>query len=234
MHTKRIKPYVFANERRAVGLTQKAAAHHLGVSLRTIRNWESGVYRVPESAFQVLRAMREGFRPSGGAFGRGTAAHGHAVRFGALRGRKRRNKAENAPHAPPSTKTENGAAATVDGDGVKEVSAGRAAERRKGRASALSLASSGNRVLKFTGGVMDSFQTTHRANEQISSHDYLGSMSIGRCTDSVPPVKTGNHLTETGQKKVRDFKDLQTQGLSLTSPLRLEFAHLGNASGGES
>lgn len=222
MHTKKIKPYVFVNERRAVGLTQEAAAHHLGVSLRTVRNWESGVYRVPESAFQLLRAMRDGFRPSGGAFGRGTAAHGYAIRFGALRGQRPRNKAESARQAPASTDTENGAAATVDGEGAKQVTIGKGSERRQRAAPALKVASFQGKVLQLAGEVVTKSQTTHRANEHFSTHDL------------VPPAKAGNHLTEKGQKKVRDFKDLQSQGLSLTSPLRLESAHLGDAHGGES
>lgn len=48
-------PERFHAERMAAGLTQKAAAEYLGVSLRSIRNWEKGCNRVPYPAFKLVR-----------------------------------------------------------------------------------------------------------------------------------------------------------------------------------
>ena len=49
----------FYVERRTAGLTQQEAAAYLGVSLRTLRNWERGKYSIPYPAFKLLR-MRAG------------------------------------------------------------------------------------------------------------------------------------------------------------------------------
>jgi transcriptional regulator with XRE-family HTH domain len=66
--TKRIKPrprcaWVYREgfylERRTAGLTQHEAAAYLGVSVRTLRNWELGKYSIPYPAFKLLR-MRAG------------------------------------------------------------------------------------------------------------------------------------------------------------------------------
>ena len=66
--TRRIKPRPrcahvdregFYLERRTAGLTQQEAAAYLGVSLRTLRNWERGKFSIPYPAFKLLR-MRAG------------------------------------------------------------------------------------------------------------------------------------------------------------------------------
>lgn len=49
----------FHLERRAAGLTQAEAARFLGVTVRTIRNWEKGAARIPYPAFKLVR-MRAG------------------------------------------------------------------------------------------------------------------------------------------------------------------------------
>jgi transcriptional regulator with XRE-family HTH domain len=49
----------FHHERRAAGLTQREAAQYLGVTERTIRNWEKGAVRIPYPAFRLIR-MRAG------------------------------------------------------------------------------------------------------------------------------------------------------------------------------
>lgn len=49
----------FHLERRTAGLSQQEAAAYLGVSLRTLRNWERGKYSIPYPAFKLLR-MRAG------------------------------------------------------------------------------------------------------------------------------------------------------------------------------
>lgn len=49
----------FHLERRTAGLTQKETAAYLGVTVRTIRNWETGVARIPYPAFKLIR-MRAG------------------------------------------------------------------------------------------------------------------------------------------------------------------------------
>lgn len=48
-------PEQFHLERLTAGLTQKQAAEYLGVSLRTVRNWERGVNRIPYPAFRLVR-----------------------------------------------------------------------------------------------------------------------------------------------------------------------------------
>lgn len=48
-------PEQFHVERMTAGLTQKQAAEYLGVSVRSIRNWESGCNRVPYPAFKLVR-----------------------------------------------------------------------------------------------------------------------------------------------------------------------------------
>jgi transcriptional regulator with XRE-family HTH domain len=49
----------FYLERRTAGLTQREAAAYLGVSLRTLRNWERGTFSIPYPAFKLVR-MRAG------------------------------------------------------------------------------------------------------------------------------------------------------------------------------
>lgn len=49
----------FYLERRTAGLTRKDAAHFLGVTVRTLRNWENGANRIPYPAFRLIR-MRAG------------------------------------------------------------------------------------------------------------------------------------------------------------------------------
>ena len=48
-------PEQFRIERKTAGLTQRKAADYLGVSLRTVRNWETGANRVPFPAFKLIR-----------------------------------------------------------------------------------------------------------------------------------------------------------------------------------
>lgn len=48
-------PARFHVERMTAGLTQKQAAEYLGVSVRTVRNWETGCNRVPFPAFKLIR-----------------------------------------------------------------------------------------------------------------------------------------------------------------------------------
>ena len=42
-------------ERMTAGLTQKQAAEYLGVSVRSVRNWETGCNRIPYPAFKLVR-----------------------------------------------------------------------------------------------------------------------------------------------------------------------------------
>lgn len=49
----------FHLERRTAGLSQKETAAFLGVTERTLRNWENGSHRIPYPAFRLLR-MRAG------------------------------------------------------------------------------------------------------------------------------------------------------------------------------
>lgn len=48
-------PAQFHIERKTAGLTQVQAAEYLGVSLRTVRNWETGANRIPFPAFKLVR-----------------------------------------------------------------------------------------------------------------------------------------------------------------------------------
>ena len=48
-------PEQFTLERKTAGLTQPQAAAYLGVSLRTIKNWEGGSNRIPYPAFKLIR-----------------------------------------------------------------------------------------------------------------------------------------------------------------------------------
>lgn len=48
-------PERFYVERVTAGLTQQQAAEYLGVSVRTMRNWESGCNRIPYPAFKLIR-----------------------------------------------------------------------------------------------------------------------------------------------------------------------------------
>lgn len=48
-------PERFHLERMAAGLTQKQAAEYLGVSVRSVRNWETGANRIPYPAFKLVR-----------------------------------------------------------------------------------------------------------------------------------------------------------------------------------
>ena len=52
-------PERFHVERLSAGLTQQQAAEYLGVSVRTMRNWETGCNRIPYPAFKLIR-MRAG------------------------------------------------------------------------------------------------------------------------------------------------------------------------------
>jgi DNA-binding transcriptional regulator YiaG len=52
-------PERFHVERMTAGLTQVQAAEYLGVSVRTMRNWETGCNRIPYPAFKLVR-MRAG------------------------------------------------------------------------------------------------------------------------------------------------------------------------------
>lgn len=52
-------PARFYVDRVAAGLTQEQAADYLGVSVRTMRNWETGSNRIPYPAFKLIR-MRAG------------------------------------------------------------------------------------------------------------------------------------------------------------------------------
>jgi transcriptional regulator with XRE-family HTH domain len=50
----------FCIERFTAGFTRLQAADYLGVSIRTIRNWESGKNRIPYPAFKLLRMRAKG------------------------------------------------------------------------------------------------------------------------------------------------------------------------------
>lgn len=52
-------PERFYAYRMSAGLTQAQAAQYLGVSVRTMRNWETGCNRIPYPAFKLIR-MRAG------------------------------------------------------------------------------------------------------------------------------------------------------------------------------
>jgi DNA-binding transcriptional regulator YiaG len=53
-------PERFHVERLTAGLTQKQAAEYLGVSLRTVRNWEHGANRIPYPDFRLVRMRARG------------------------------------------------------------------------------------------------------------------------------------------------------------------------------
>jgi DNA-binding transcriptional regulator YiaG len=48
-------PAQFHVERMTAGMTQKQAAEYLGVSVRSVRNWETGANRIPYPAFKLVR-----------------------------------------------------------------------------------------------------------------------------------------------------------------------------------
>ena len=48
-------PERFYLERVTAGMTQVQAAEYLGVSVRTVRNWETGCNRIPFPAFKLVR-----------------------------------------------------------------------------------------------------------------------------------------------------------------------------------
>lgn len=52
-------PERFYVERMTAGLTQDQACEYLGVTRRTLYNWEKGINRIPYPAFKLLR-MRAG------------------------------------------------------------------------------------------------------------------------------------------------------------------------------
>ncbi|HUW29336.1 MAG TPA: VC1465 family Xer recombination activation factor [Sulfuriferula sp.] len=69
----------FYLERRTAGLTRKEAAAFLGVTVRTIRNWENGSSRIPYPAFKLIRMRAGGVVQAPGwegwRFGRGGALY---------------------------------------------------------------------------------------------------------------------------------------------------------------
>lgn len=54
-HSPWADPEQFRLERLTAGLTQTKAAEYLGVSLRSVRNWETGCNRIPYPAFKLVR-----------------------------------------------------------------------------------------------------------------------------------------------------------------------------------
>lgn len=58
-----INPEQFSRQRRAALLSPKACSDVLGVSERTIRNWEKGRAAIPYSAFKLLRILTGGELP---------------------------------------------------------------------------------------------------------------------------------------------------------------------------
>ncbi len=54
-HFRWADPERFHIERMTAGMTQKQAAEYLGVSVRTMRNWETGANRIPYPAFKLVR-----------------------------------------------------------------------------------------------------------------------------------------------------------------------------------
>lgn len=74
-----VEPESFYVVRRTAGLSRKEAAAYLGVSLRTIRNWENGTYRIPYPAFKLVRMRAGGIVQAPGwdgwSFGRGGALY---------------------------------------------------------------------------------------------------------------------------------------------------------------
>ena len=69
----------FYHERRTAGLTRNEAAAFLGVTVRTIRNWENGAARIPYPAFKLIRMRAGGIVQAPGwegwRFGRGGALY---------------------------------------------------------------------------------------------------------------------------------------------------------------
>lgn len=53
-----IDPERFRRNRLSSGLSSEEAASELGVSERTVRNWESGRVPIPYAAFRLLRVLR--------------------------------------------------------------------------------------------------------------------------------------------------------------------------------
>lgn len=58
-----LTPERFWRARHVARLTQPQAAELLGVSLRTVRNWESGRTRIPYAAYKLMRVLRGGEIP---------------------------------------------------------------------------------------------------------------------------------------------------------------------------
>ncbi|PKO73321.1 MAG: XRE family transcriptional regulator [Betaproteobacteria bacterium HGW-Betaproteobacteria-17] len=54
-----VDPEQFYRERVTAGLSQKQACEYLGVTRRTMNNWETGRSRIPYPAFKLIR-MRAG------------------------------------------------------------------------------------------------------------------------------------------------------------------------------
>lgn len=69
----------FYVERRTASLSRKEAAAYLGVTVRTIRNWENGSCRIPYPAFKLIRMRAGGIVQAPGwegwRFGRGGALY---------------------------------------------------------------------------------------------------------------------------------------------------------------
>lgn len=55
-----VDPEAFQTLRLSVPFTRQLAADYLGVSIRTIRNWETGASRIPYPAFKLLRMRCNG------------------------------------------------------------------------------------------------------------------------------------------------------------------------------
>lgn len=70
-------PVTFHLERVTARLTQRQAADYLGVTPRTMRNWETGRTRIPYPAFKLIRMRAGGIVHAPGwdgwRFGRGGA-----------------------------------------------------------------------------------------------------------------------------------------------------------------
>lgn len=58
-----IEPEQFASQRKAALLSRSACSELLGVSERSIRNWETGRTAVPYAAFKLLRVLSGGELP---------------------------------------------------------------------------------------------------------------------------------------------------------------------------
>jgi DNA-binding XRE family transcriptional regulator len=55
-----VSPADFLELRHSCALSRKACAAYLGVSLHTVRHWETGRHRVPWSTVRLLRLLRCG------------------------------------------------------------------------------------------------------------------------------------------------------------------------------